>query len=253
MIDEISPSSWDERRNLIVPGNAAATLSYCVKHFLVIGQKAIEDHGVFFVALCGGSTPKQLYAQLSQFPYASALDWSKVHLFWSDERSVPPGHPESNYKMAMDAGFAHLPLIKEHIHRMKGEENLIEAAEEYEQEIRSTLGSAPFDLITLGMGEDGHTASLFPHTQGLQVIKRFVTANHVPQKNTNRLTFTFDCINAARHTVIYALGESKKRILAEVLLSPDQFDSLPVQRVGTPTHKALWIADQDAASLLGRD
>ena len=253
MLDEITPSSWDNRRDLIVPGDAAITLTFCVKHFLLVGQKAIEDHGAFFVALCGGSTPKALYTELSHHPYASALDWTKVHLFWSDERCVPPHHPDSNYKMAMDAGFAHLPLIAEHIHRMKGEENPIEAAEEYEQEIRSLLGSSPFDLITLGIGEDGHTASLFPHTQALNVIKRLVTANHVPQKNTNRLTFTFDCINAARHIAIYALGESKKRIIAEVLSSPDQFDSLPIQRVGTPTHKALWIADQDAASLLVRN
>lgn len=250
LIDQIAPTPWDDRRDLIIPGDEPATIAFCIKHFVTTAQKAIEKHDHFFVALSGGTTPKAMFAEITKPPYSEAIDWSKVHLFWSDERSVPPDHPDSNYKMAMDSGFASLPIPEKNIHRMKAEKDILEAAQVYEKEIRKTLHHHPFDLVMLGMGEDGHTASLFPHTEALEITGRLAVANHVPQKNTHRMTLTFECINQARNIAIYVLGPKKKHVIAEVLSSPPQFANLPAQRVGTPTHKALWITDKETGSLL---
>ena len=178
------------------------------------------------------------------------IEWNKVHLFWSDERACPPDHPDSNYNMAMQAGLSKMPIPKEQVHRMRAEEKIEENASAYEQEIAAALKGRPFDLVMLGMGEDGHTASLFPHTEALKVQNRLVTANYLPEKNVWRMTFTYDCINQASNIAIYVLGASKKVTLAEVLLSPNQFDRYPIQKVGTLTRHALWIVDEAAAAEL---
>jgi 6-phosphogluconolactonase len=250
LIDQFKPKSWDERRLLLIPGDYLSTLIFCVEHFIALAHKAIADHGIFCVALSGGSTPKAIFEHLCQPPYRAKVQWSKIFLFWSDERSVPPAHPESNYHMAMEAGFKDMDIPSSHIYRMRAEENIQENALRYEEQIRSVLKGQPFDLIMLGMGEDGHTASLFPHTEGLKVKDRLVIANYIPQKQTWRMTMSYGCINQARHIAIYVLGASKKEILKNVLKSADQFDNFPVQAVGTKENKALWIADEAAAALI---
>lgn len=241
-------TSIDSRRDLAVPGDHKATIAFCLDHIAKLSQESIKDHGAFFIALSGGSTPKTIYQHLTQPPYRDQIEWSGWHLFWSDERSVPPEDPASNYHMAMEAGFKRMPIPAAHIHRMHAEDNIQKNADAYEADIRKTLQGRPFDLIMLGMGEDGHTASLFPGTAGLQAAGKLIIANFIPQQNTWRMTMTFDCINQASHIAIYVLGASKKEMLAKVLTSPQQL--FPSQRVGTPQHKALWIADTDAASLL---
>jgi 6-phosphogluconolactonase len=250
LIEKLQPRSWDERRNLIVPGDDQITLIFCVEHFIALSKLAIQDHGAFFVALSGGSTPKAIFQRLSTPPYDQMIEWNKVHLFWSDERATPPDHSDSNYHMAMQAGLGRMPIPKEQIHRMRAEEQIEENALTYEQTLLATLKNHPFDLIMLGMGEDGHTASLFPHTKALTVENRLVVANFLPDKKIWRMTFTYPCINQASHIAIYVIGAAKKKMLAEVFFSPDQFEHLPIQKVGTPTHKALWIADQAAAEEL---
>jgi 6-phosphogluconolactonase len=250
LMSKLKPKPWDERRYLIVPGDQNATLIFCLEHFIAAAKEAIADHGAFFVALSGGSTPKAIFEHLCESPYKQQLDWNKIELFWSDERSKGPNDPESNYHMAMEAGFNKMPIPPSQIHRMQAEEEIEKNALLYEKKIKEVLKGKPFDLIMLGMGEDGHTASLFPHTEGLKKTGRFVIANYVPQKKTWRMTFTYDCINQAHHIVVYVLGASKKQMLAEVLKSPDDFDLLPSQRIGTKEHKALWIADEAAAALL---
>ena len=250
LIEKLQPRSWDERREIIVPGDYQLTLIFCVEHFIALCKQAIKDHGAFYVALSGGSTPKAIFEHLSSTPYDQMIEWNKVHLFWSDERACPPDHPDSNYRMAMQAGLSKMPIPKEQIHRMRAEENIEENASAYEQEIAATLKGRSFDLVMLGMGEDGHTASLFPHTEALKVHNRLVTANYLPDKKVWRMTFTYDCINQASHIAIYVLGASKKVTLAEVLLSPNQFDRYPIQKVGTLTHHALWIIDEAAAAEL---
>lgn len=236
----------DERRNIVVPGDEDATLVYSVEHFIADANKAIQDHGAFFVALSGGSTPKAIYEALAEPIYSKRIDWKHVHLFWSDERCVPPYDPSSNYRMAMDAGFSKIHIPPENIHRIQAEVDPEEAADAYEKLILKIVPNKTFDLVMLGMGDDGHTASLFPKTHGLHTQERLVIANFVPQKDVWRITFTFDLINHAKSTVIYVLGKNKAEMLNTVINGPFMPDDLPIQRVGTPEHKALFIVDINA-------
>lgn len=245
--------SFDDRRDLIIPGNSEKTLSFCVEQFISIGQLSIRSHGTFCVALSGGNTPKAIFQRLALPENQSKLNWKQVFLFWSDERCVPPDDPESNFKMAMEAGFNRIPIPHENIFRMPADqEDLVKAAKEYEQLILEKVPSASFDLVMLGMGDDGHTASLFPKTHALHIDEegRLAIANFVPQKNCWRLSFTFHCINNAHHIAIYVLGKSKAEMVRRALTSPFDPDTLPIQNIGTRKNKALWILDQDAASFL---
>lgn len=241
---------FDERRDIVIPDDYEETLKYCVNQFIEIANACIQQQGYFAVALSGGSTPQAIYQSLASQENRSKIDWSQVLLFWSDERSVPPDHKDSNYRMAMDAGFVTLPLKPENIFRMKAEENIEENALEYEKLIQTRIPKKIFDAVLLGMGEDGHTASLFPMTHGLKVQNRLVIANFIPQKSTWRMTLTYDCINVSRHILIYVLGDSKKEMTARVLTGSYEPDILPIQKIGTPSHRALWILDNAAAAYL---
>ena len=249
-IENLKINSWDERRNLLIPGDQNATIDVCIRHFISICRESIEDHGSFFVALSGGNTPKIVYERLTKEPFTKQIKWENVWLFWSDERSVPPDSEESNFKMAMQAGFENMPIPKEQILRMKAEENIEENALAYEKSLQNILKDRPLDLVILGMGEDGHTASLFPQTEGLKAKDRYVIANYVLQKNTWRMTLTYDAINQARNTVIYVLGAGKKHTLEEVLNTEEDFDRYPIQKIGTKEQKALWIIDETASAQL---
>jgi len=231
---------------LIIPGDYDATLHYAVEHFITLCRTAIQDHGAFYVALSGGSTPKAIYELLCQPAYRDEIEWEKVYLFWSDERSVPPDHPDSNHHMAMKAGLAQMNIPPHHIHRMIAETGIEKNAHAYEKTIRKVLEERVFDLVMLGMGEDGHTASLFPGTKALQATG-MVASNFIPEKNTWRMTLTFDCINAASNTVFYVMGSSKKEMLAQVFSTPS---ILPCQKVGTIDNPALWIVDEAAGSAI---
>lgn len=244
--------SFDIRRDIIIPGNAKETVLFCTHHFLQIGKEAIQKNGYFSVALSGGSTPNAIFREISQPKYSQVLDWNKVICFWSDERNVAPDNSESNFYNAMHAGLANLPLLPENIHRMPAEENIEQNALIYEELIRKTIPSLEFDLIMLGMGDDGHTASLFPQTHGLHTTNRLIIANSIPQKHTWRMTMTYECIHMAKNICIYVIGANKAESVAKVFLSPYDPDNLPVQRIGTPSHKALWIIDTPASELLVR-
>lgn len=240
----------DERQDIVVPGGASETYAYCAQHFITAASSAIKDHGYFAVALSGGSTPKAIFTLLARDENRSKVDWNKVLLFWSDERAVPPDHPDSNYHMAIEAGLGKLGIPPEHIFRMPADYDIEANALEYESEILEKLPGGSFDMVMLGMGDDGHTASLFPQTHGLHVQDRLVIANYVPQLNTWRMSLTFPCINKAKTIVIYVIGKGKSEMLKKVLSEKHDPDQLPIQSVGTPAHRALWIADSDAASLL---
>ena len=236
-------ANFDSRRDLIVPGNKEQTIDFCVNQLIQIGQEAISTRGQFFIALSGGSTPNAIYKKISQAPFKDQLDWNQVFFFWSDERSVPPEDAESNYHNSMLSGLSSLPLPKSHVLRMQAEENIEENALAYEQLIQTTIPNASFDLIMLGMGEDGHTASLFPQTHGLHANNRLVIANYVPQKKTWRMSLTYDCIHKAKQVIIYVLGKDKAEMVKTVLIGEENPDLLPIQRIGTTKHKALWILD----------
>lgn len=237
--------AFDERRDIIIPGNYEQTLDFCAKHFIEVGQRSISEHGYFAVALSGGSTPKGIFSLLAS-KYHLQLDWKKVWLFWSDERAVLPDHKDSNYHMAMESGFRSLGIPQENIFRMQAEADIEAHAEEYEKVVKEKIGGV-FDLIMLGMGNDGHTASLFPRTHALQ-SERLVAANYIPQQDAWRMTLTFDCINASRCIAIYVLGKEKSSTIKKVFLGPYDPDELPIQKIGTPGHRALWILDEAAAA-----
>lgn len=237
--------SFDERRDLFVAKDKPSAIAFAVENWVHSAQRAIQQRGRFVVALSGGSTPKSIYQALALL---QVLDWSKIWLFWSDERAVPPDHPDSNYHMAMEA-LRPLPIPPSQVFRMEAEADIENNAKKYEELLERHLDKHLFDLVMLGMGEDGHTASLFPKTAALTVEDRLVVANHVPQKDCHRMTFTFPCIEQSRHVAIYALGSSKQEILAKVLTAPIQ-SPYPSSRLGTPEHKALWILDTEAAGKL---
>ncbi|MFZ0566033.1 MAG: 6-phosphogluconolactonase [Chlamydiales bacterium] len=241
----------DKRRIITLPGDVEATLHFSVQKWIEVAQESIDDHGFFAVALSGGSTPKNIFKRLSESEMASKIDWSKVFLFWSDERSVPPDHTESNYHMAMEeGGLGKLGIPSDQIFRMVAETDIEANAEAYEKIILETLGGRPFDLVMLGMGDDGHTASLFPHTKALTAIGQLVVANHVFQKNTWRMTLTYECINRARYVCVYVIGKNKAKTLEKVLTSPFNPENYPSQLIGTAANRAIWIIDDEAGSLL---
>lgn len=240
----------DDRRQIALPGNARQTIDFCVEHFFCAANRAIDKHGYFAVALSGGSTPKAIFEVLALPENRDRADWSRFLVFWGDERCVSADDQESNYRMAMEAGWSLLPVPPNNIFRMEAEKDLYESAGKYEALILSKIPQRHFDLIMLGVGDDGHTASLFPHTKALHTDNKLVAANHVPQKDCWRMTLTFKCINASNNIVVYALGAGKKRIVSDVLRGPCQPDEYPSQQVGTITHQALWVLDDTAAVLL---
>lgn len=247
---EIEIKDFDERRNFIIPGDSRSTVEFSAKQFIEIGKKSIAKHALFNVALSGGSTPHAIFNLLCTSPYINELDWNQVHFFWSDERCVPPDHPESNYGTAMQAGLNKLPIPPKNIFRMKGELDPKESAREYEKVIRQFVPSNRFDLVMLGMGEDGHTASLFPHTAALEIRGQLAAANYVPEKKIWRLTLSYTCINNAEQINIYVMGKNKGETIAKVLLGSYEPKSLPIQAIGTAKNKALWILDSEAAQKL---
>ena len=234
---------FDERRKLAVGETKEKAVHFAVHHWIKLAHQSIEQRGRFAVALSGGSTPNAIYALLTSPDYAKQLDWTKILLFWSDERAVPPNHPASNYHMAMTSGLSQVPA---QIFRMEAEHNIEAHAQKYEELIQSTLETSLFDLVMLGVGEDGHTASLFPDTAALEMKDRLVVPNFVQQKNVWRMTLTFPCINQSHHAALYVLGASKASIVQKVLMNP----IYPASQIGTKHRKALWILDQESSSLI---
>lgn len=220
-------------------------------------QKAVSDHGYFALTLSGGSTPKVLYALLADDPsFRDKMPWSKTHFFWGDERHVPPDHPDSNYRMTQQAMLSKVTIPPENVHRIHGENpDAASAADEYGTELRRFFGLNPgafprLDLVLLGMGPDGHTASLFPGTPALKETKRFVTANRVDKFNTDRITMTYPTLNNAGRIVFLVNGADKAQPLHEVLQGKSQPDLYPSQKIAPTDGTLLWLIDRAAGSLL---
>jgi 6-phosphogluconolactonase len=227
-------------------------------HICELARAAIQARGRFSLVLSGGSTPKMTYDLLT----GAGLDWTRIHAFFGDERCVPPDHPDSNYRMARLTLLDRVPIQQENIHRMRGEILPEQAAAEYEQTLRdffhtANRGSKPnnpnsFDLVLLGLGEDGHTASLFPSSPALQEKERWVVAvPHVgpPEPQVTRISLTLPVINAADQVTFLAAGEKKAAILKRALASPSPSQPLlPVQMVHPSSGNLLWLVDQAAKS-----
>ncbi|QUV80863.1 6-phosphogluconolactonase [Chloracidobacterium sp. D] len=223
--------------------------------FVEQAAAAIADRGRFSVALSGGTTPRTVFRCLARPEAASQVDWSRVHFFWGDERAVPPDDPESNFRLAQEHLLQPLGIAAENIHRIEGELPPAEAAARYDAHLTAFFGAEPrrFDLIHLGMGEDGHTASLFPHTAALDDPEARVVANEVPQRQTTRITFTAALINAARAVEFFVTGAGKAGVLREVLLGAEQKHHYPSQMICPTDGTLTWFVTADAAAQLPAD
>jgi 6-phosphogluconolactonase len=227
----------------------AASLSRAAsEHFVTLAAEAMVIHGQFVVALSGGSTPRATYALLASDEFAARVDWPRVHVFWGDERCVPPDHPDSNYRMARETLLERIQIPTENVHRIWGELPPDQAAMAYQAELEVVLGAGGrFDLILLGMGADGHIASLFPGTAALHEQTRWVVAHYVDKLAAWRITLTPAAINTATHVIFIVSGAAKAERLREVLAGPYQPDILPAQIVRPADGRLLWLVDAAAA------
>ena len=217
---------------------------------------AIEAHGRFTVALSGGSTPRGIYSLVAedQKNPEKKLPWEKIFVFFGDERHVPPTDAESNYRMANESLLSRVPIPEQNIFRIAAEFDADIAAKQYEEQLIQFFQLGPkewprFDLIMLGMGPDGHTASLFPGSPALQETQRKVVANWVEKFNSYRITFTFPVINHAAEVMFAVLGSDKAEVLKDVLKNPDK-NLYPSQRVQPEDGKLLWITDKATSRLI---
>jgi 6-phosphogluconolactonase len=243
-------------RQIKIFENLQQVAQAAAEQFIRRSQHAVEEHNRFSVALSGGSTPKALYALLADHTVKKAsppIDWRRIHLFFGDERHVPPDHADSNFRMANESLISKVPIPPENVHRVKTENpDATKAAADYDQELASsfhlTEAQLPrFDLILLGMGPDGHTASLFPGTAAVQEHKKRVVANWVPKFNTWRITFTLPVLNNAQCVLLMVCGPDKAAALKEVMDggSPDVY---PVKYVDPNDGELIWMLDKAAAS-----
>ena len=236
----------------IVVENADAVAHAALHMFIAAAQKAIADHGSFSVALSGGSTPRALYRLLAKGPPTEPkewpFDWSNVYIFFGDERCVPPDHADSNYRMANEELLSKVSSPPQNVFRMRGEIDPQEAAKEYGQTLKQRFGDGGLDLIFLGMGADGHTASLFPRSLALKEPKHRCVAHFVEHSTTGqswRITLTAPFINRSAEVLILVDGPAKAAVLKEVLDGPHHPERLPIQMIH-PVGQLVWIIDEAA-------
>ena len=242
---------------LIYPDAEALAQAAC-EQITSVCAGAIAQRQRCSLALCGGSTPRAIYALLAQEPYTTRVDWKRLHVFWGDERLVPPEHPDSNYFLAKEHLLSHLPIPPENIHRMRGELEPAQAASDYALQIQRFFaleGDAlpVFDLILLGMGEDGHVASLFPGSPALDDLDHWVVSvehDQPPPPLVPRLSLTLPVLNAARNLILVVSGERKAERLHQILAGEAGASQLPVGRLKPEDGRQLWLLDRSAASLI---
>ena len=197
---------------------------------------AESNESVFRMSLCGGGTPRPVYEALVN----EAIDWENLEITFSDERCVPPSHDDSNYKMAAEALLSKVSIKENNIIRIKGELDPVESASQCEDQLRKRSNGSIYmhDLLLLGMGEDGHTASLFPGTSALNESERWVVDNYIPDKDVNRVTFSYPLINASRKILVLATGEKKKKLVNDMI---DGDESFPISKISPDNGKVIWL------------
>ena len=228
----------------------AALAEYAAKAFVESAREAVRSHGRFSVALSGGSTPLRLYDLLARDPYVSEVEWTKCHFFWGDERCVPPDHIDSNYGQAYVQLLSKVNVPEGNIHRIHGELPAQQAADLYQSEMKRFFGAEPvFDLILLGVGPDGHTASLFPGSAALDETNRWVVGvphSTPPAPLVDRVSLTLPVLNAASQVVFMVAGTGKAQVIARILESPPAQPLLPAQRVDPPQGNVTWLIERAA-------
>jgi 6-phosphogluconolactonase len=254
---ETEAETMTSPREVRILADANGIAHTAAAEFLEAAREALQEKDSFRVALSGGSTPRALYELLSTNPLLQAMvPWSKMEIFFGDERHVPPDNAESNYRMASEAMLAKAPVDAKQVHRIQGEmANAEDAAEEYEKELRASFrleaGQLPrFDLVLLGMGPEGHTASLFPGTKALGAERRLVVRNWVGKLYTDRITLTSPVLNNAVRVIFLVHGREKAPALKAVLEGPYEPEQLPAQMIQPKNGRVLWLVDSTAASML---
>ena len=224
------------------------------EHFVARSSEAVAQRELFTVALSGGSTPKILFELLADpnEPFRDRIPWSRIHFFWSDERHVPPDHPESNYRMANEALLSHVPITQSNVHRVPSENpDAAAAAAEYERTVVEITGQSlpQLDLILLGLGSDGHTASIFPGSHVLHETERLIAAPWVEKLQTYRITMTLPLLNKGASVVFLVSGSEKTKIVKEIFEGSETF---PAQAIEPANGELLWMLDEDAAGAVRR-
>lgn len=227
-------------------------VNYAASRIAQIAIATLEVNPTFSLVLTGGSTPGPIYERLAHPNFANAIDWQRVHIFFGDERCVPPDHPDSNFGMAHDTLLQHVPIPDEQIHRLKGELNPQNAASEYESVVRAFLEQNPpgFDLTLLGMGDDGHAASLFPGTNAINEKERWVVAHHVKKLDAWRLTMSPPLLNRSENIMFVVSGSSKAAALHQVIEGDFQPMRYPAQIIRPDNQMLTWVVDSAAAEEL---
>lgn len=223
------------------------------ERFVEQAQKSINDHKIFSVALSGGNTPRRMYELLAQEAFKKRVDWSVIHTFFGDERMVPPDHPDSNYRLAREALLSHVPIPQDNVHPINGIGDAVTNASLYERELRTFFSGSEwprFDSVLLGLGKDGHTASLFPGTFALSEQRAWVVANWIEDFRTYRITLTTPAINAGANVDFLVTGADKAQALAAVLEGPSRPEHLPAQLIKPESGSVTWLVDRQAASKL---
>ncbi len=239
------------RADLAVLPSAAALAEAAAGRFVAAAGDAIASRGQFIVALSGGSTPRDTYLRLGTGALVSKVMWSRVQVLWGDERCVPPHDVESNYRMARETLLDRVPVPTAHVHRIHGEDDPATAAEAYEATLRALLrrpAAARIDLILLGLGEDGHTASLFPGSAAVHEQTRWVMAARAAAASMWRITLTPAVINAAVEVLFLVSGGAKAGILRRVLEGPRRPLELPAQAIAPSNGRVRWCVDAAAAA-----
>lgn len=225
-----------------------------VEVIVAAAQQAVDERGRFLVALSGGGTPSETYRLLAEEPFKSQVDWQNTFVFWGDERCVPPDDEGSNYRQAHEILLRHVPIPDENILRVLGELEPEQASDAYAQALKRFADPAMdwphFDLILLGMGEDGHTASLFPGSEVDPTFPTLAVTGHYQGRPANRITFTPRVINSAREVMFLATGEKKAITLSKVLSDIPMEKQYPAQRIHPTDGRLIWLVDESAASKL---
>jgi 6-phosphogluconolactonase len=242
------------RAEVVVYRDLEELSSKAAAEFVRLANERSATVGRFAVALSGGSTPRALYSLLAGDEFQSQVPWNRVHFFWGDERCVPPEHPDSNYRMAFETLLSKAPVPEKNIHRIEGEEKPEIAAAKYEKAIRDFFQLADselprFDLILLGLGDDGHTASLFPGSEALQETRRLAVATYVEKLKSHRVTLTLPVLNHAANIFFLVAGENKTGILKDVL-QRESSKNFPAQQIDPPNGRLVWFVDQAADASL---
>jgi 6-phosphogluconolactonase len=236
-------------RNVQILSDLEAISHEAASLFVSTSRNSIATRKKFAVAISGGSTPRRLYTLLGSSSYRDQVDWQKVHFFWADERCVPKEDEASNFKVAFDRLLSKVPVPDGHIHRIKGEEEPEKAAGDYEADIRKFFGVSGFpvfDLVLLGMGEDGHTASLFSGSKSLEETARLAVAVYLDKPNRNRITLTLPVLNNAAQILFLLAGKSKAAVLSEILSDGEKKREFPAGRIRPVKGKVTWLIDREA-------